>query len=140
MTSKSLFGLLFTLVFLTACTSSQIVVGKTRPPIRPEDVKVYLTPPAHFEEIALLDADSTGSFRVTAQGKVDGVIDRLKKSAAKLGANGIILRATGEKGAVIVSNMYGSSNGNFYTGGGLAVSNGGHIKTVSGVAIFVTEK
>lgn len=87
-----------------------------------------------------MEADSTGSFRVTAQGKVDGVIDRLKKSAAKLGANGIILRATGEKGAVIVSNMYGSSNGNFYTGGGLAVSNGGHIKTVSGIAIFVTEK
>ena len=140
MSSKSLLGLLFMLVLLTACTSSQIVVGKTRPPTRPEDIKVYLTPPAHFEEIALLDADSTGSFRITAQGKVNGVIDRLKKSAAKLGANGIILRATGEKGAVVVSNMYGTANGNFYSGGGLAVSNGGHIKTVSGVAIFVAEE
>jgi len=48
-------------ILLTACASSSILVGKQRPPIDPSQVKVYLTPPAKFEEVALLDASSKSS-------------------------------------------------------------------------------
>lgn len=79
-------------VFLSACTSSHIIVGKTRPPSRPEDIKVYLDPPKKYEQIALVDADSNASFKFSAQGKVNAALERMKQEAAKLGANGILLR------------------------------------------------
>lgn len=125
-------------VFLSACTSSHIIVGKTRPPSRPEDIKVYLDPPKKYEQIALVDADSNASFKFSAQGKVNAALERMKQEAAKLGANGILLRGVGEKGGVTVGSAYGSAYGNAFSGTGVGVSGGGLIKSVSGLAIWVT--
>jgi hypothetical protein len=48
---------------LGACVSSHVIVGKVRPPISPDQVQIYLHPPAtKYEEIAVLDSSSRNSF------------------------------------------------------------------------------
>jgi hypothetical protein len=84
---------------LSGCASSQVaVVGQVRPAISPEQVQIYLEPPgSQYDEIANLSASSRGSFSMTAEGKMDKVIERLKREAAKLGANGILLHGVGDQ-------------------------------------------
>jgi hypothetical protein len=84
---------------LSGCASSQVaVVGQVRPAISPEQVQIYLEPPgSQYDEIANLSASSRGSFSITAEGKIDKVIERLKREAAKLGANGILLHGVGDQ-------------------------------------------
>jgi hypothetical protein len=61
-------------------------------------VHIYLQPPAaHYEEIANLRASSGGSFEITAAGKMDKVVERLRREAGKLGANGILLYGIGDQ-------------------------------------------
>ncbi len=84
---------------LSGCASSQVaVVGRVRPPVSPEQVQIYLQPPASkYDEIANLSASSRGSFSMTMASKMDNVIERLKNEAAKLGANGILLHGVGDQ-------------------------------------------
>ena len=125
-------------ITLAGCASSSVLVGKSRPPIDPSQVKLYLSPPAQFEEVALVDASSAQSFSFTDQGKMDKVIERLKVEAAKLGANGILLRSAGEKygGAVTTGSATASGNSAFGTGIAVPVFH----KAGSGVAIFVVKE
>jgi hypothetical protein len=77
---------------LAACSSSShVLVGAKRPPISPDQVKVYFEPPPRYEQIATLDATSSSMFS-SDQGKTDTAIAGLKAEAAKLGANGILLQ------------------------------------------------
>lgn len=77
---------------LSACSStSSVVTGSTREPIDPGQVTVYLAAPEVYEEVALLSANSENSWAMTNQGKTDVAIKRLKKEAASLGANGVLL-------------------------------------------------
>jgi hypothetical protein len=86
------------LAALSGCATSYVMVGQARPPISPDQGQIYLHPPANkYVEIALLDTSSRGSFAITAQGKTNVVIDRLKAEAAKLGANGILLEGVGDQ-------------------------------------------
>jgi hypothetical protein len=84
---------------LSGCISSRVVlVGKARPAISPDQVQIYLQPPeTRYEQIANLAASSSGSFSMTAARKMDVVIERLKKEAAKVGANGILLYGVGDQ-------------------------------------------
>jgi len=83
-------------LLLGACASgSAIVTGNPRAPIAPEQVKIYLEPPADLEVIGLVNASSDAGW--TEQGSQDYVIEELKKQAAKLGANGVLLVTSGEK-------------------------------------------
>jgi hypothetical protein len=84
---------------LSGCAASQIaVVGQVRPAISPQQVQIYLQPPASkYDEIANLSASSRGSLSITAAAKIDKVIERLKDAAAKLGANGILLHGVGDQ-------------------------------------------
>ena len=107
------------------CASSHVLVGKVRTPISPEIVKVYLRPPAKFEEIALLEASSKNSWAFTDQGKMDKAIERLREEAAQFGANGVLLQSTGTE--------YGA---NVNTGTSVPVMH----KAASGMAIFVFEE
>lgn len=115
------------LSFLAAgCASSYVLVGKVRPPIAPEQVKVYLRPPAKYEEIALLDASSKNSWAVTQQAKMNKAMERLKAEAAGLGANGILLGGSGtEYGARVVAGV-----------GAVPVVH----RSATGVAIYVSEE
>jgi hypothetical protein len=85
---------------LAGCASSSqvVLVGAARPAISPDQVKIYLEPPATpYEQIANLAASSGGSFSITAAGKIDKVVERLKQQAAKLGANGLLLHGVGDQ-------------------------------------------
>jgi hypothetical protein len=121
-----LFLLAFAVLALGACASgSAIVTGKTRTPVALEQVKLYLEPPATFEVIGLVSASSDAGW--TEQGSVDYAIEELKKQAAKLGANGVLLVSSGEKTTTVV--------GGYGTRYAYAVPV--TAKTVQGRAIFV---
>lgn len=131
---KVLLGLAVAIVLSGCASSSSILVGQARPAIHPDAVKLYLEPPKAYERIALLEASSKASMAVTDQGKTDKMIARLKEEAAKLGANGILLTATGNKqesGAVFVP---------MATGGGMLLPANSEHKSGNGLAIFVTQE
>ena len=124
---------------LTACASSAVLIGKARPAISPEQVKLYLRPPKKFEEIAILESSSRNSWAITSQGKMDTVIQRLKEEAAKLGANGILLQGTGSEygGSVNTGVGTATATGNTAYGTGFGTSVGIFHKAGSGIAIYV---
>jgi hypothetical protein len=127
-------------IVTAGCQTSHILVGQARPPISPDQVVVYLHPPADkYEEIALLDTSSKNSFSITAQGKTNVVIERLKKEAASLGANGILLNGVGDQAAGSVGSGFGSatSNGRTAFGTGFGVSGTVFQKKGDGLAIYV---
>jgi hypothetical protein len=120
--------LLLALAVLTigACASdSAIVTGNTRASVAPEQVKIYLEPPATFEVIGLVSASSDAGW--TEQGSVDYGIEELKKQAGKLGANGVLLVSSGETTTTVVGG-YGTS---------YAYAVPVTAKTVQGRAIFI---
>src|SRR6202789_1608876 len=85
---------------LAGCASSSqvVLVGAARPAISPDQVKIYLEPPGTtYEQIANLAASSEGSFAITAAGKMDKVVERLKRQAAKPGANDLLLHGIGDQ-------------------------------------------
>ncbi len=98
---------------LVACGSAPVLIGTRHAPVPPDSVRLYLEPIARkYEEIAVVDASSRGSFSFTYEGKADVVIDRLKQAAAKLGANGILLQeltdtAAGSVGAGVAATLPG---------------------------------
>jgi hypothetical protein len=123
--SASLFPALAMLALAACASGSAIVTGNTRNPVAPEQVKLYLEPPAAFELIGLVNASSDAGW--TEQRSVDYAIEELKKQAAKLGANGVLLVSSGENTKTIVG---GQGTDYFYA---IPVT----AKTVQGRAIFV---
>jgi len=119
-------ALIMCLLTLIGCASgSSIVTGEKRAPIDFNIVKLYLEIPENYEVIGLVKASSDAGW--TEQDSVDYAIEELKKQAAKLGANGVLLMATGEQTTMImVDNGYGG----FY-------SIPSTDQTVSGKAIYV---
>jgi hypothetical protein len=98
---------------MTACAASNQLAGGARPPTSPDQVHLYLEPPAHeYDQIAVLSASSKRSFSFSAQRKADVVIRRLKEQAAKLGANGIVLQGISDES----SGSIGTSVGTQYEG------------------------
>lgn len=140
------YGLLLAVSLLSGCgASSHLLVGAQRPPIDPSSVRVYLQPPAHFEQVAMLEASSAGSGAFTSQQKSDKVLTRLKQEAAQLGANGLLLQGIGSQsgGSVATStgNVYGSSYGNSFSGSSYGTTIAVPImnKAGSAIAIYVTD-
>ncbi|HET8818364.1 MAG TPA: hypothetical protein VFM73_02350 [Xanthomonadaceae bacterium] len=82
--------LVFMLLAVAGCAStSKVMLGPARPPIPAEAVRVYVDPPARFQEIARLEADSAIGFGTP--GQTDSAIATLRREAAALGANGLLL-------------------------------------------------
>ena len=124
---KKLF-ILFLLFFVSACASgSSIVTGNVRPAVDPELVKIFMKQPLQYDVIGLVEASSDSGW--TAQGSQDYAIAELKKQAAKLGANGVLLTATGDQ----TSMMFGGY------GTGMMWAMPINTKTIKGTAIFVPE-
>jgi hypothetical protein len=126
---------------LTGCAATHsVLVGQPRPPISPESVQIFLEPPkARYEQIANLSASSRGSFAVTTPAKIDKVIERLKKGAARLGANGVLLhgvdsRSAGSLGAGVSTE---SETGHSPYGLGFGTSVFLSQESGDGVAIYV---
>ena len=111
---------------------SHMIVGDTREPISPSEVKIYLDFPKEYETIALIEASSEFAFKdpsinITWQSKSDKIIERLKMEASNLGANGVVIKNTENKNKQNVS--YGEV-------GGTTVANV-HYKVGTATAIFV---
>ena len=96
-----LFKLLLFLLsfFLTkACYPvSHIIVGDTQTPLDFTEVKVYTDYPDNYEKIAIIEASSDLAFKdlsidITHQQKTNKALERLRKEAASLGANGIVIK------------------------------------------------
>ena len=134
------FLILSAVLALAGCVTSHVIVGKVRPPISPDEVQLYLHPPAaNYEEIAMLDTSSRHSFAITAQGRTDAVVSRLKREAAQLGANGILLQGLGDKaiGSVGTGVGGGVSGNHGALGIGFSTSDTTYAKSGSGIAIYV---
>jgi hypothetical protein len=112
------------LFLLYGCAATYVLVGTPRAPIDPSQVTIYLSTPDDAEEIAIIEAPNQGGF--TDQGKVDSAVASLKRTAAALGANGVVLRGIGTE----------STSGIAQTVGTTAIYGGARHKTVTGVAIF----
>lgn len=126
-----------TLAVLAACSGpSHIMLGKSRPPTDPASVKVYAQPPAHFEEIAIVEA-SGSAFTIGSQRRTDALIERLKEEAAQVGANGLLLREIGSEAPGSLGVGTGTTIG---VGGiGVGVSAPLSRKRGSATAIYVLE-
>lgn len=133
-------GLSALLLLLCACASSHVLTGTPRPPIAPEQVQIYYTPPpGAYEEIALLDV-SSGAFTYGEQNKTNAVLNRLKKEAAKLGANGVLFGGTARGyggGGMSVGAGGGSIGRHSYGGVGVGVDISPQQKYARGTAIYV---
>jgi len=130
-------------IMLGACAaSSHVMVGQARSPISPDQVKIYLRPPAKYEEIAIIDASSRGGAPAfTAQQKMDKAMERLKSEAARVGANGILLEGTSDQQAGSIGTAAGSTNfsGHSAYGTGIGLSAGVYTKQAHGLAIYVPQ-
>ena len=132
-------------VLLASCnvtSGSRVVVGAARPAIDPGSVRVYLRPPAKFEEVAVLKAQSKNAF-ASDQSLTDSAIERMKVDAAKLGANGILLSSVGDQQVGAIGNSFGnayaypSGYGVAAQGTGTTVSTPIMAKVTQGIAIWV---
>jgi hypothetical protein len=132
------------LLLLCSCGSTHtVMVGQARAATTPDAVRVYYTPPRHYQRIAIINSSSGPTWAFTTRGQLDDAIAKLKEEAAKVGANGILLEATGTTS----SGNLGIGIGGFGVGGdhhsGYAVSGEGGFgapilhKTAEATAIYV---
>lgn len=115
---------------LSACAQgSHIVTGQKRPPVDPSQIKVLVQAPSNSEVIGMVEARSTMGW--SDQDKQNVALEELKKQAASLGANAIVLSSTGNdvtSGVMVMSQPYG---------GATVVPYENRQKTLSAVAVFV---
>lgn len=126
---------MFAVAGCTLTRGSSVLIGTARQPTDPAGVKLYTELPKQYEKIALLSADSRNDF-ASQQNLTNAAIERLKKEASKVGANGILLNGIGNyqvgSSGVIIANpgsAAGTSFMNTRTG-----------KEATGVAIYVIQE
>ncbi len=127
---------------LGACAithETSVVVGKTRPPITSDQVKLYTTPPAKYDEIAIISADAAHDF-MGKQELMNLSIVNLKIEAAKVGANGIILDNVGDfyVGSSGIAVVPAAARGRPVAG--VVSANARSGKQASGKAIYVIQE
>ena len=126
-------------VVISACASSHVIVGTTRPAIKPEQVRVYLDAPARYETVALLEASDLGANGFSAQSRMNKVMKRLKAEAASLGANGIVLQGVGTQYTGSVGGGFANTSvaGNSAFASGVGYSAAQSSKVGKAIAIYV---
>ena len=135
MTTVRFAGLLLLATTLAGCAStSRVMLGQAYAPTDPTQVRIYTTPPAGSVEIAQLESSSAVGFGT--QGQTDAAIARLKREAAALGANGVILMGVGSTpsagGMSVGAGSFGSN-----VAGGIGIGIPTTQKRAAGVAILV---
>lgn len=115
-------------------STSRVMLGQARAPVDPAQVRIYTTPPPGSVEIAQLESSSAVGFGT--QGQTDAAVARLKREAAALGANGVVLLGVGSSGSPVGMSVGAGSYGR-HSGGGLSVGIPTTQKQAAGVAIYV---
>lgn len=115
-------------------STSKVMLGQARAPVDPATVQIYSTPPAGSQEIAQLESASAVGFGT--QGQTDAAVMRLKREAAALGANGVILMGVGSSGSPVGMSVGAGSYGS-QVGGGVGIGIPTTQKRAAGVAIWV---
>lgn len=112
---------------VAACASgSALVTGVQRPSLEDHNQVVVLREmPEGAEEIAIVRASSDSGW--TEQGSLDYAIDELKRQAAKVGANAVVITARDSETSVVGVPVYG---------GGTSVSSS-VAQVVEGLAVWV---
>ena len=112
---------------LTGCASgSALVTGQTRPAIEDHTAVSILTEmPEGAEKIAIVKASSDSGW--TQQDSLDYAVDELKKQAAKVGANAVVLTGRDTSSQTVGVPVYG---------GGTVVSSS-EVEIVQGIAVWV---
>lgn len=127
-------------LLLSACSSSHVLTGTPRPPIDPDQVRLYYgPPPGGYEEIARLEVNS-GAFTYGEQNKTNAVLRKLREQAARLGANGILFQGTADGhsgGGVSVGAGGGRVGGSGFGGVGVGVNISPQQKYANGIAVWV---
>jgi len=123
--------LLLAMILIGCYPVSHIVVGETKSPISPSQVKILAEYPDEYEIIARIDASSEFAFKdpsinITWQSKMDKIMERLKIEAAQLGANGIVIENTDNK-----------TKQNITVSKEKTTINEAHYKTGTATAIFI---
>ena len=115
------------LTVLAGCASgSALVTGQTRPAIQDHTtVRILIAMPEGAEQIAILKASSNSGW--TQQDKLDYAVDQLKKEAAKVGANAVVITARDTASKAVGLPVYG---------GGTVVSSS-EMELVQAVAVWV---
>jgi len=117
--------LIMLLLAIAGCaTGSHIITGKVKPALDPNKVKLYLEPPSEYEVIGIVEASS--DVELFTQAAQDRAIQELKKQAAQIGANGVLIQSTGHQ-----------TNTSGYYSGGAYYPIDTETKTATGKAIFV---
>ena len=114
--------------FIVGCASgSALVTGQTRPAIEDYNTVTILTEmPVGAEQIALVRASSNSGF--TQQQDLDYAVEELKKQAAKVGANAVVLTNRTTESEVVGVPAFG---------GGTIISTD-QSQVVEGVAVYLT--
>nr|MBP3283590.1 hypothetical protein [Treponema sp.] len=117
-----IFALALSFIIVGCASGTVLVTGTQRAAINPETVVIYTEAPAKYEVIGIVNAssDATG----IAQTDLNYAIAELKKQAAKIGANGIILQNifSSNNGGVFVGNVYVSETSQNVSGKAIYVS------------------
>lgn len=101
-----------------------MITGTKRTETAPETIKIYTEAPEKYEMIGIVSASSDAGW--TEQDCLNYAVEELKKQAAKIGANGVILESVGS-----------ASSGGIISGGVYIPDTA---KTVSGKAIYVFDE
>lgn len=126
--------LLFALLVAGCASGSAIVTGTKRAPLTPEEVRVYSRAPDSSEVIGIVHGFSEAGF--TSQQSTDFAVAELRRQAASIGANGVVLTGSGSApGSVSGVYISNASGGGMFYGGGL-----GPPQSASGEAIYVAPK
>ena len=134
MTLRSATLLLLALALSACAGTSKVMLGQARPPVDPAQVRIYTTPPPGSIEIAQLESSSAVGFGT--QGQTDAAVARLKREAAALGANGVILMGVGSSGSPVGMSVGAGSYGR-HSAGGVGIGIPTTQKKAAGVAIYV---
>lgn len=129
---------LSTLLLVGGCASThRVMLAPPRPAVAVEQVKVYHVAPRRFQEIARLESSSAIGFGTP--GQTDAAILRLRREAAKLGANGVLLLGVGSIAppvSVGVGTGVHRSHVGVYGSMGIPTTQ----RQAAGVAIYVIEE
>ena len=123
---------------MSGCASIHAsMLGAPRPAIALEQVRVYQVPPRRYEQIARLDASSAIGFGT--QGQTNAAINRLRREAARLGADGVLLLGV-DTTQPPVSMGVGAGSFGRHVGGSVGIGIPTAQRHAAGIAIHVVEE